>query len=88
MSTKRWFVYVLINARGETYTGVTFDLCPERRLEEHNGLRPGGAKFTRARGPWQLIYVESDFENRSQAQSREAAIKKDRAFKQQLKQSF
>lgn len=85
MNEKRWFVYVLLNRRSEAYTGVTYDKTPERRLDEHNGLKPGGAKYTRARGPWKLIYVESGFAGRSEAQSREAKIKKDRDFKAELK---
>lgn len=83
--SKRWFVYVLLNKRGEAYTGVTYDETPDRRLQEHNGKKPGGAKYTRARRPWELIYVESCFADRSEAQSREAQIKKDRKFKAELK---
>ncbi|WP_028880503.1 GIY-YIG nuclease family protein [Terasakiella pusilla] len=83
--TKRWFVYVLLNERGEAYTGVTYDETPDRRLEEHNGLKPGGAKYTRARRPWQLIYAETGFDGRSDAQVRELQIKKDRKFKAKLK---
>lgn len=82
---KRWFVYVLLNKRGEAYTGVTYDETPDRRLDEHNGLKPGGAKYTRARRPWEIIYVESGFNGRSEAQSRELEIKKDRKFKAMLK---
>lgn len=85
---KSWFVYVLMNGRGDCYCGVTFDETPARRLEEHNGQRPGGAKYTKARGPWELIYVENGFLNRSEAQAREAVIKKDRKFKNKLKNHF
>jgi putative endonuclease len=88
MRNKRWFVYVLLNKRNEAYTGVTYDETPERRLEEHNGLRPGGAKYTRSRGPWELIYTETGFQDRSEAQAREAQIKKDREFKARLKNSI
>jgi len=83
--SKQWFVYVLINQNGDCYTGVTLDDTPDRRLAEHNGERPGGAKYTRARGPWEIIYIENGFDNRAQAQSREAQIKKDRKFKSLLK---
>ncbi|MDE7064534.1 MAG: GIY-YIG nuclease family protein, partial [Desulfovibrionaceae bacterium] len=31
------------------YCGITTH--PERRLEQHNGLRPGGARYTRSRRP-------------------------------------
>lgn len=83
---KRWFVYVLLNQRNEAYTGVTFDESVARRLDEHNGERPGGAKYTCARRPWILIYVESGFIGRSQAQQRENQIKADRKFKMKLKE--
>jgi len=88
LMTKQWFVYVLINLRGECYTGVTLDDSPDRRLDEHNGERPGGAKYTRARRPWTLIYAENGFATRGAAQSRELQIKKDRALKKRLKQFY
>jgi len=84
-TNKQWFVYVLINQNGDCYTGVTLDDTPDRRLAEHNGERAGGAKYTRARGPWEILYVENGFSDRGDAQSREAQIKKDRKFKSQLK---
>jgi putative endonuclease len=76
----RWFVYVLLNRAGLAYTGSTTDVA--RRLDEHNS--GAGAKFTRGRGPWRLAHLE-EFATRSAAQKREAAIKKDRAFKARLK---
>lgn len=82
---KRWFVYVLLNQRKEAYTGITFDENIERRLKEHNGVLSGGAKYTRARRPWHLIYVETGFSGRGPAQSRERQIKKDKRFKERLK---
>jgi putative endonuclease len=63
-----------------TYTGSTTDTT--RRLAEHNASE--GAKFTKGRGPWRVIHTEK-FATRSEAQSREAAIKKDRKFKAALK---
>ena len=48
-----WQVYLLECADGSLYCGVTTDI--ERRLEQHNGLRPGGAKYTRARRPVRLV---------------------------------
>ena len=47
-----WFVYLLECADGTLYCGVTTD--PARRLAEHNGLAPGGARYTRARRPLRL----------------------------------
>jgi len=76
------FVYAILNAAGTVYTGQTTDL--ERRLAQHNGEKPGGAKFTRGRGPWRLVHVE-EFEDVGAALKRERAIKRDRKFKTGLK---
>lgn len=76
------FVYAILNAAGTVYTGQTTDL--ERRLAQHNGEKPGGAKFTRGRGPWRLVHVE-EFEDVGEALKRERAIKRDRKFKAELK---
>lgn len=60
-------------ADGTLYTGVARDAA--RRLTQHNGETPGGAKYTRARRPVRLVYQEPA-SSRSRAQKREAAIKK------------
>ena len=45
-----WTVYVLCSETlATTYVGVTNDL--ERRLEQHNGEQPGGARSTRGGRP-------------------------------------
>ncbi len=54
------------------YCGWTTDI--ERRIEAHNGLIPGGAKYTRGRRPVELVYSES-FHQKQDAQRREYAIK-------------
>lgn len=79
-SKPRWFVYVLLNGGHMAYTGSTTD--PARRLAEHNSGK--GAKFTKGRGPWRIAHLE-EHATRSAAQAREAALKKDRAFKRRLK---
>ncbi len=76
------YVYAILNAAGTVYTGQTTDL--DRRLAQHNGEKPGGAKFTRGRGPWRLVHVE-EFEDVGEALKRERAIKRDRKFKAGLK---
>lgn len=69
----RWRVYVLRCADGTYYTGITTDLA--RRLKEHNGARPGGARYTRSRRPVVLHYKESA-PDRSAAARREAALRR------------
>ncbi len=63
--------YILRCADGTLYTGWSSDL--ERRLKEHNAGR--GARYTRGRGPVEVVYVET-FANQSAAMKQEAAIKK------------
>jgi len=66
-----WHVYVFRCADGSLYTGSTTDI--DRRLKEHNAGR--GAGYTRPRLPVKLAYKE-DYSNRSDAQRREAEIKR------------
>ncbi|ADJ13616.1 GIY-YIG nuclease family protein [Halalkalicoccus jeotgali] len=74
------YVYVLECADGSLYTGYTTDV--ERRVAEHDAGE--GAKYTRGRTPVSLVYTES-FETRSDAMSREYAIKRlSRAEKEAL----
>ena len=42
-----YWVYLLRCADGSLYAGITTD--PERRLRQHRGERPGGAKYTASR---------------------------------------
>jgi putative endonuclease len=67
-----WHVYILRCADTTLYTGVTTDV--NRRLKEHNGT-VSGAKYTRVRQPVLLVYTET-CASRSEAQKREAEIKK------------
>ena len=66
-----WYVYLLRCADDTVYAGCTTD--PQRRLDQHNTGR--GAKYTRARRPVTLVYLEQA-ENHSQALRREAALKR------------
>ncbi len=73
-------VYIVECADGTLYTGYTTDV--ERRLAEHDAGE--GAKYTRGRGPVDLVHVET-FDSRSAALQREAAIKdRSRAAKERL----
>jgi putative endonuclease len=70
--TETWFVYIL-NCRDNTlYTGVTNNI--EKRILAHNTLETG-AKYTKVRRPVTLLYKEV-VGGRSEAQKREAAIRK------------
>ena len=68
---KVWFVYLLRCGDGSLYCGMTDDVL--RRLEAHRSGK--GAKYTRGRGPLELVYTE-ECEGYSAALKREAAIKK------------
>ncbi len=68
-----WFVYIVRCADDTLYTGVTTNI--EKRLREHNGEVKGGARYTLAKRPVSIVYLESAA-SRSAAQKREAAIKK------------
>ncbi|MES1172483.1 MAG: GIY-YIG nuclease family protein [Bacteroidota bacterium] len=65
-----WFVYVVRCRDGSLYTGISTDVAA--RVERHNA--GAGARYTRARGPVELVHVERK-RSRSNALKREAAIK-------------
>ncbi len=76
----QWFVYVLLSSgapRGRarrSYVGISLD--PGRRLLQHNGELPGGAKSTRGGRPWQIGRVLGPYRSRGRAQQLEASLKK------------
>lgn len=75
-----WVVYILKCADGSLYTGITNDL--DARVAAHS--EGTGAKYTKGRGPFEVVYVEN-CENRSAATKREMAVKKlSRAEKEKL----
>ena len=66
-----WKLYILRCGDGSLYTGITTDV--EKRLEAHRTGK--GAKYTRGRGPLELIYRET-CGSHSDALKRELEIKK------------
>lgn len=62
--------YILKCNDNSLYTGWTNDIT--HRLKMHNEGK--GAKYTRGRGPVELVYLE-EFETKQEAMSREAKIK-------------
>ena len=65
-----WKLYLLRCGDGTLYCGITTDV--ESRLEAHRSGR--GAKYTRGRGPVELVYREEQA-NRAEASKREYQIK-------------
>lgn len=77
-----WVVYLLRCADSSLYAGVTTDIT--RRVRQHNGEIQGGARFTQARRPVQVVWQQSA-PNRSVAQQWEARLKRlSRAAKEAL----
>jgi putative endonuclease len=65
-----WTVYILKCADKTLYTGITNDL-PERLAKHAKGT---GAKYTRGRGPFKVLYTERH-RTKGRALKREIAIK-------------
>ena len=65
-----WIVYILGCSDGSLYTGITKEL--DRRVAEHEDGK--GAKFTRGRGPFKVVYKEEQ-PSKSAALRREIEIK-------------
>lgn len=67
----KYFTYILKCRNGELYTGFTTDI--NKRIHQHNIGK--GAKYTRGRGPFELVYLE-EFTSKEMAMAREIAIKR------------
>ena len=65
-----WKLYILRCRDGSLYTGITTDV--DKRFAAHNAGK--GAKYTRGRGPLELVYRE-DCGDHSTALKRELEIK-------------
>lgn len=66
-----WKLYILRCGDGSLYTGIAMDVAA--RLEVHRSGK--GAKYTRGRGPLELVYTE-DCGSHSDALKREITIKR------------
>jgi len=79
-------LYILACADGSLYTGIAVDVA--RRLAQHNGEKPRGARYTSARRPVRLVY-EAKFPSRSAALKEEIRIKRlTREGKQALVEAY
>lgn len=71
-----WSCYILISKNisflNHTYTGISTD--PSRRLQQHNGVKKGGAKCTRTKRPYQHLVIIENL-SRSEALKMEYYIK-------------
>lgn len=89
MEQNEHIVYILRCNDRTLYTGYTTDL--ENRMEAHNEGK--GAKYTRGRGPFQVMYVEK-FPTKEEAMQREYQIKqltrkgKFQLIREQLKEAM
>lgn len=66
-----WYLYMLLCKDGSLYTGITTDV--EKRFEAHSAGK--GAKYTRGRGPLELVYRETCGDH-SAALKRELEVKR------------
>ena len=66
-----WYVYILRCKDDTLYCGITPDM--KRRLAQHRSGK--GAKYTRGRGPLELVYCEA-LPSHSDALKQEIAIKR------------
>ena len=65
-----WFVYLLRCGDSTLYCGIALDV--EARLEQHRAGK--GAKYTRGRGPLELVYREA-------CGTKGAALRRERTIK-------
>ncbi|QHE50613.1 GIY-YIG nuclease family protein [Pontibacillus sp. HMF3514] len=77
-------VYILKCKDGSLYTGYTNDF--NRRLRMHEQGK--GAKYTRGRGPFEVVYKQA-FLTKEEAMQEEYRIKKlNRPYKEQMISSY
>ena len=65
------YVYIVQCSNGGLYTGITNNL--RRRIRQHNGIRKGGAHYTKMHRPVFLQHIER-YPTRKEARIREKEI--------------
>ncbi len=73
LSHPAYYTYIVECSDGSYYTGKTYDVY--QRIKQHNGLLPGGAKYTKLKRPVKLVHYEQYTTNKF-ACHREAEIKR------------
>jgi len=71
--TMNWCVYLLECSDGTFYCGITNDIS--RRINEHNGIVSGGARYTKGRRPVKII-ASIPVRNRAEAVKLEFQVKR------------
>jgi len=66
-----WFVYIAKAKTNRFYTSITTD--PVGRIIDHN--ESYGSLMAKEQGPFEIVYVSSQFDNKSVARKREIQIK-------------
>jgi len=80
-----WYVYLLRCNDNSLYAGITTNI--ERRLHQHNNTKLG-AKYTRAKRPVTLVFIESAID-KSSASKREYQLRKlSKVKKEQLVSTY
>ena len=67
-----WYVYIAESRFKHLYTGITND--PDSRIIKHNSGK--GSQMAIQQGPFKLVYVSKEFQNKALARKREVQIKK------------
>lgn len=67
-----WHIYLVRCADDTLYCGITTDVL--RRVAQHNGALPGGARYTRSRRPVELV-ASAECPDRSAAAKAEWQVK-------------
>ena len=81
----QYYVYLLISKhKNKIFTYVGYSKNLQNRLNLHNISR--GAKYTRGR-KW-IVFHKEIFNSKSKAMSREYKLKRDRKFRNFLKERF
>ncbi|MFI3247118.1 MAG: GIY-YIG nuclease family protein [Ferrimonas sp.] len=57
ITTPTWFLYIIENAQGQLYTGITTDVS--RRFQEHQSNRSKTARSLKGKGPLILRYQQA-----------------------------
>ena len=74
-----YYVYLLVNERGDRYIGYTEDL--KKRVQEH---KEGKSRYTSQREPsWKLVYYEA-YPTKRLALKRESTLKKNGSMRKRL----